>query len=542
MNYSKFNTTNDHAYNIRRALEYCKENSENTLEFDKGVYEIFPDTASEGVYCTSNHGVNGFKRIAFLLKDMKDFTIDAHGSEFVMKDIINPIVVDNCDNITLKNFSLYNDECFTIDGEVIELCDDGFILRIKTAQNLATTTVPCGKLYVVKKNTRPHIINGFIETDPLCNKLREDSGDTWFRPEWTAQILKKEENEYTVRFVTPNYKPILGNWIVMWGSPRYAANVLINRSKNIHIENYIAYSGMGMGVLAQKSENITICKMETKCKEGRHFSLNADATHFVNCKGKVSVTDSKFSGQLDDSLNVHGIYTRIISIDENKMIVKYMHHEATGINIYDVGDKVDIVSPDSLLPKGSYTVTDVEILNTDTTVLTLDRKVEANVGDDCENMTWMPEVEFLRNHVSFNRARGMLLASGKRTVIKDNYFNTSGGAILFESNGSYWFESGAVKDVLIRNNTFDDCKYGKWAKAVIDIVPREYAEEDRYYHGKIEIADNLFKNCHAAPIMLDNVETAKVHGNKVENTVGISDFTRCKNVECDTEHTINKNK
>ena len=140
MNYSYFNKTPDHAYNIRRALEYCKAHGEKSLEFDRGVYEIYPDLASEGVYCTSNHGVNGFKRIAFLLKDLKDFTLDGGGSEFVMRGVINPIVADNCENLTLKNFALSNPEPFTVDGEVTGTEGDTFTLRVRTTQPLSTAT------------------------------------------------------------------------------------------------------------------------------------------------------------------------------------------------------------------------------------------------------------------------------------------------------------------------------------------------------------------------------------------------------------------
>lgn len=542
MNYSKFNTTPDHAYNIRRALEYCAANGETLLEFDNGVYDIYPDTAFEGVYCTSNHGVNGLKRTAFLLKGMKNFTIDANGSEFVMNGTINPIIIDRCENIKIKNLSLSSTETRTMDGEVVEVFDDdSCILKITPPQPILTTNDPCGKPCFIDKENDTFVYRSFIETDANCVKLRNDVGDNWLRPNWTAQILNKENNVYTVLFKTPGYKPLLGNWLVFNGRIRFAANILINRSSNISIENYNAYSGTGMGVIAQKSENISIDHMKTECKPGKHFSLNADATHFVNCKGKISITNSKFSGQLDDALNVHGIYTRITKVDSNKIFVKYMHYEATGIDIYDIGDKVNIVTADSLLPKGTYEVKDIEILNSSTTILTLDRPVDAEVGDDCENITWNPEVEFSNNHVSFNRARGMLLASSKKTIIRNNYFNTSGGSILFESDGNYWFEAGSTKDVLICNNTFDDCRYGKWAKAVIDVLPRKRAEEGRYFHGRIEIADNLFKDCHAAPIALDNVETVSVHGNKVENTPGTSDFTRCKNVECDIPYTLNNN-
>ena len=245
------------------------------------------------------------------------------------------------------------------------------------------------------------------------------------------------------------------------------------------------------------------------------------------------MTDSDFSGQLDDALNVHGVYTRILAVDGRVLTVKYMHSQAKGLDIFDKGDRIRIVSPDSLLPKGEYQVENLEILNNETTLLTLDRPVEAIPGDDCENISWMPEVEFCGNHVAFNRARGILLAAGARTVISGNYFNTSGGAILFESNGEYWFESGATNDVVITGNFFDNCHYGSWSRAVIDAVPRAKAEDGRFFHGRIEITGNRFVSCHAAPIKLDNVSEVIVRENLLEDTSADCGFVHCGRVICD---------
>ena len=532
MNYSIFNTTKDHALNIRRALEYCKANGEKSLEFDRDVYEIYPDLASEGVYCTSNHGVNGLKRIAFLLKDMKDFTLDGNGSEFVMKGIINPIVADNCEDLTLKNFALSTSEPFTVDGEVTAVDENGFTLRVETPHQLSTLTVPKGRLAVVK-NGDTCIFHGFIEALPDRTKLRDDVGDFWMRPEYIWEIMSHEGNVYTLKCSAPGYSPIVGNHLVLMSGRRDAACIMLNRCERVTIKNYTAYSGLGMGVLAQKSGDILIKHMKTECKPGRYFSLNADATHFVNCRGKVTVTESDFSGQLDDALNVHGVYLRILGVEDDVLTVKYMHSQAKGLDIMDVGDIIRIVTPDSLLPKGEYTVKSVEILNTDTAFLKLDRKVDAEPGDDCENVSWMPEVEFSKNHVAFNRARGILLASGAKTIISDNLFNTSGGAILFESNGEYWFESGATGDVTITRNIFDNCHYGKWSRAVIDAVPRTKSEEGRYFHGRIAIIDNRFISCHASPIMLDNVREVEVRGNVIENSPTDCFFTHCEEVASD---------
>lgn len=102
----------------------------------------------------------------------------------------------------------------------------------------------------------------------------------------------------------------------------------------------------------------------------------------------------------------------------------------------------------------------------------------------------------------------------QKTIIKDNYFNTAGAEILFESNGSFWFESGGTTDVVIENNVFEDCRYGKWCSAVIEAVPREKMEKYRYFHKSIKVIGNTFKNCNSRVLNLDNVENIFLKDNE----------------------------
>ena len=72
VHYSQFNKTTDHAFNVYQAIRYCREHGVDKLVFDKGVYDFYPDKASEDVMYVSNHDIYGIYRIAFLLKGMKN--------------------------------------------------------------------------------------------------------------------------------------------------------------------------------------------------------------------------------------------------------------------------------------------------------------------------------------------------------------------------------------------------------------------------------------------------------------------------------------
>lgn len=547
MKYSVFNTTPDHALNVRRALEYCREHRESGLEFEPGVYEFYPDTAIEGVYCTSNHGVNGFKRIAFLLKDMHNFTLDGGGSEFVFQGVMNPIVADACTNLTLKNFSLFTPQTCCQSGTVTAAGADWFEVEIAHEQPFF---VRRGQLFLGVEDYagedafhRP--LTYILDIMPDKKHLRCEQGNYFVGPQ---DVVRKVGN-HTVRFEKFSCMvPEVGHIIWFFCCARDAVCVLLQDCQNTTIQDYTAYTGIGMGLMAQNCDTVLVDRMRTICKPNRALSLNADATHFVHCTGQITVQNCHFTGQLDDALSIHGAYTRIVQKRDDTVTVKYMHYQAKGLNAFRVGDVVQAVDAESLLPKGpTCTVRTVEILNIDCTLLTLDGDVSAfGVGDDLENISRSPDLLFQNNRVEYNRARGIVLAARGKTVVRDNYFNTSGPAIKFESSGDQWYESGAVQDVTIENNVFDDCNYcarrldssfsekstgHRWGDAVIYMSPRVKTEKNRYFHGRVAVQNNTFSNCAFTLFKANNVQTAIFRNNQVtaDNDLDLpqAEFVHC---------------
>jgi hypothetical protein len=156
---------------------------------------------------------------------------------------------------------------------------------------------------------------------------------------------------------------------------------------------------------------------------------------------------------------------------------------------------------------------------------------DVKVGDNIENVFRNADLIFRNNTVRNNRARGMLIATRGKTIIEDCYFHTSGSAILFESNGSFWFESGGTNDVTVQNNFFDRCKYTAWGVAVISCVPRVAIEEGKYFHKSIKINNNKFKTTFDYLIQFDNVESMSFKGNTVSATDGVSPKITLKHIK-----------
>ena len=277
--------------------------------------------------------------------------------------------------------------------------------------------------------------------------------------------------------------------------------------------------------------------MTVAAREGYLSAMGADATHFVHCKGRVSVTNCDFREQLDDALNIHGIYTKIIQKTEEFILVRYMHHQAQGINVYDAGDRFQTLDPTSLIPNGEYEIERVDVINQNVTRLYVKGGTEGiRLGDLAEDLTWSCDLLFENNRVYDNRARGMLIAAKGNVLVRNNYFHSPGMAILFESDGKYWFESGGTRHVEILGNVFDSCKFSvDWGKYVIQFKPREALEEGKFYHGYVRIAENRFVNNSAPLLYADNVAEVVFENNTIEGqkTEELVSFQNCGAVRSD---------
>lgn len=203
---------------------------------------------------------------------------------------------------------------------------------------------------------------------------------------------------------------------------------------------------------------------------------------------------------MDDGLNVHGIYTTVESVVGNVITVKYNHMQHKDADLFSDGDELLIRINDTLKIMERVHVESVCVLNRDYALLTVSGNYESiKCGMLVDNVTKSPSVKVSGCTFEQNRARGILLAASGDILIENNCFHVPGAAILLESDSYYWYESGAIKNLVIRNNEFYDCAYrSEWGEAVISVVSPPVICDDFYLHENIVIEKNLFDNCPCA--------------------------------------------
>ncbi|MDD4869133.1 MAG: right-handed parallel beta-helix repeat-containing protein [Kiritimatiellae bacterium] len=508
----------DTAPAVCAALEQCKKIRARKLVFPKGRYDFRPDRASEKYVYVSNND-ESLKRIAFLLSGIENLEIDGQGSEFIFHGFIAPFVLDHAKNITLKNFSMDWVRTFHSEGVILDVKDDSvdvffseqFPYRIEN-----------GTLVFTDSDRIVYPFGSWLEFDSRKRETAYQAQDYGTRQNIQAQEISKGR----VRLMRPKLKATVGNVFVFGAGHRLCPGITISDSINTKITGVNIYHCGGMGVIVQRSNNIELdqVKVTPSLNSGRILSITADATHFVNCTGKIIMSNCLFENQKDDATNIHGIYARIIKqLAPNEIEVKLVHPQQHGFDFIKPGIKLELVHSPSIITYGEAVVKSVLRLNKEFTrvVFKADLPKEMVEGDAVASLEGYPEVNINHCIIRNNRARGILLGSRAKMVIEDNTFHTPGAAILFEGDARYWYEQAGVRDCIIRRNLFDNCNFGVWGNACIQVgsgIEKSCQAISRYNRG-IVIDDNTFRIFDPRLLNIYSVDGLIFRNNKIEKSI-----------------------
>ncbi len=489
---------------VNAALKAAGTKKSAVIVFPKGRYDFWPVKENEREYYLSNTDVVNPRRCAILIEGKKNITIDGRGSSFIFHDRILPVVVDRSTNITLKDFSIDWDIPLTAQAKVIK----------SSPKYIDITIDPVQYPYKLKNHWIVFQGEGWespwqttIEYDPKDRFIPPGTGDNTLGYYSTARVFlayrNKDDSIRLTNFAqnTISNPPREGDMLILRHSARDHSGMFLYRSKDVRLLNIDIFHTAGLGVLGQYTENISAdhVRLIPNYEKGRYFGGHDDGFHISNCKGLLKIENSEFAGLLDDPVNVHGTYVKIIEKkDKRTALARFIHHQSINLDFGWQGDTIGFSDNGTMLTVGTAKLKSVKHLSKTDMLVTFDRDIPAAVkpGFALENLTWTPSVEIRNCRFGNGRARGVLVSTPRRVVIENNRFESSGSAILIAGDNHEWFESGAARDVLIRNNNFADLcltnmyQYTDGIISVFPMIPK--SGESAPYHRNIRIEGNTF--------------------------------------------------
>ncbi|NEU08177.1 right-handed parallel beta-helix repeat-containing protein [Flavihumibacter sp. R14] len=541
----KPNSNENAAPGLRKAIEVCKASGNAILVLPGGRIDVWPEGAEQReLYisnCTEDDTLSKVKNIAFSFENCKNVTLDGRNTLVMLHGKMLSFALLNSVNIRIRNISFDYERPTMSELTIRSVSDTVIETQIHPDSKYA---IEGRRINFYGENWKMQSYHAIL-FDPARQMMRYSD----FKPFLTAKAV--ENNPLSVRFEGnfTNTGFRAGEVLTVRDPYRDNCGGLISRSKNIELENVKMHYMHGLGIVSQFSENISFWKVVVAPREnsGRIISSFADCFHFSGCKGLVKIDNCLTSGSHDDAVNVHGTHLKMTALDETKKIrVRFMHHQTYGFEAFFEGDSIAFINPQTLLPLGKAIVKSARLINKREMEIEVAGTMPSAVqpGLSIENLSWTPEVVIRNSRFERTNTRGMLITTPRKVLIENNvFYHTGMFPILIANDASSWFESGAVRDVTIRNNVFEGCGYNSKSGA-IKIAPENHElVPGNTVHRNIRIIGNTFKMISNGLLEARSVDNLVFSKNKIrnvslqaENMKLVVDLTACKNVVIGKNH------
>lgn len=307
----------------------------------------------------------------------------------------------------------------------------------------------------------------------MAQQANLENGHCWRMGEWdpfsSARAEPLGDRKVRLTYESVNTEMRKGRQFQFRNVERDNVSAHNNRCRDVAFRDCRFHMLPGMGIVSQFTENITFQRVDVMPPEDtlRTCAAWADGFHFSGCRGDILLEECRFSGMQDDPINVHGTHLRIIArTGADQLLLRFMHGQTYGFAAFQPGDEVAVISHSTLRelpgnPRRKVTAVAPKPDNKSGRewLVTLDGPVPAfGENDVLDNITWYPNVTARNCHVTMDSCRGFLVTTRGKVLVEGNTFNRcSMPAILVEDNAEGWFESGPVRDMTIRDNSFIGC-------------------------------------------------------------------------------------
>ncbi|MGY6650289.1 alpha-1,3-galactosidase-related protein [Wenyingzhuangia sp. IMCC45574] len=535
---------------LDKMLKLDKKQS-NEIKFEKGTYHFYSEKGLEKFCYISNHD-DVMVKTAFPIFGFKNLTIDGQGATFIFHGRMVPFLIDKSENIHVKNVTIDWEVPFHSEGVIVAVDEKNktFDMSISDAYPYEIRN---DQLYFIKEYYE-HTLGQTIMYDPQRKAIMFDTesytGLTLSKKTKVSRNVKDikykyeydkrskffgplgRENQMYVKELKPglvrvfNHKkklPPIGMVLTSKGAQsvnRIAPAFRVTHTNGFNGTNVNIYHAGGMGIIAENSADLTLDNFNITPSNGRMVSTTADATHFVGCRGKVILKNSTFNNQLDDAMNVHGTYQKIVDVlDANRIGVRMGHSQQQGFPIGKANDAIGLVRlSTSFFPYHKLTIKKIDYINSRYQIVTFNEELPKGVqqGDLIENLDAYPEVLVENCVISNNRARGLLISTPVSTTVRNNFFSTEMEAILIPVESGHWYESGNGANITIENNVFQDCQHSGFNRGVIRFATDD--DNENIAFKNIKILDNTFNQFDNLILQVTNTDGLLFTGNKITNS------------------------
>lgn len=508
------------------AMEYLRAHPGSTLIVDPGVYTLTSELARETqrAVMAGEYGSNPQRTMfnpkfpytrGICFAGQKGTKLIAHGVTLMVDGFMEPVSIRDCEDVTVCGL--------TIDHKR-KPYSRGIIKELKTLSedgSLKEGIIELDKDCPIFENTPRYLrfkyydpINGKEIFPKMTDEKYLDERHLW-ASFTSSQELCDGAEYYSVH--TYHSRPA----------------VLIENAKNVILEDVTIHSQPGMGVVGNRSENVTVRRLSVVPSIGHHYSTNTDGTHFTSMKGLLRLENCFFDCQGDDFVNVHNYYHAIIKREADNIC--YMQEKtpdgthAQSLDYPDVGDTLELTNRLTMAHIDTFKVIEcVPFPDEWMCRVTLDHALPEDTEElVLSDVTRLPRLEVVGCSATCHHARSILIKT-RDVLIEGNTFRNVHGSAIHVAPEAWWYEGVSPADVVIRGNRIIRCAES-WQAGIMVYADSDNA--DNCCIKNITIEDNIIEVPNTPHgIYARNVNRLRIARNKIISKNDPIFVEACENV------------
>lgn len=496
----------------------------------KGIKEI---NLKRGDYRFSTSFSDDPSRGHIILRELKDITVNANGSQFWFDDYQTALYFENCQGVTFRNLNIDYDPLPFTQGVITEIGDDyidfviekGFLSPVEIRKKITSAE---SKSFIYNKNTRlvkahvPHMTSDSFE-EIGENRIRmKVSVYGGFKP----NTLPIEPGDYVDAVF------------------RHRTAIIMHNSVNLSLKNVNLYAGPHFGIMNTFCSGTELDNFNVIPRPGtkRLMSVNADAIHMNNSLKGPRIVNCSLSGMGDDGINVYTSFHDRVQKQTATNSALVLLNSSLDLTR---GDSLNFYDGTSLIKKASVRILEIkEHVTPEATPqpsISRDRKAylikfsgAASLAEDdiVENLKIASRGTYIANNRIYNATTRGIIMKVKESVVENNFLEdvANSGILTFANLGSFK-EGPFPSNVIIRNNTLIRTGYGGatrgsgYKKLGAICLNVEYAgpmKKEMYNTVNITVENNYIEDTVLPGIYVTHVNGALIRANTIKKYINSS--------------------
>ncbi len=477
---------------VMEAIAHAHEVEYPVVRFPKGRYHFAEGANAED------------PRRPFIFREIDGLVVEGEGAELIFSGLVAPFHFSHCSDVTVRGLTIDWDRPPFSAGEIVAI--DGLTFDVRVFDD-----------YPVEGGEP---VQAFQDFDPETRLPRRLGVDSYYNVDRTELVAPQ-----TLRIYTNHPTQVeTGYWAVLRHQV-YAYNAFyFGRCEDVRLEDITIYTVPGMGVVADTCHNVTLERFNVLIRpdSDRLMSATADGSHFSGCTGLIRIDNCEFEGMGDDAVNIKtGLYLTVREqIDDQTVIGR---HNLDIPTVPDVGDILEFSPTDTLLMYGQGEVEEAELLDDGNTRVRFTEPLpaELEVGHVLGNASRVARAHISNTHVRRNRARGFLIQIRDALIEDCTFTDITTAGVFVMTEVVHFYESIAPRDIVVRNNIFENCNFGNPPAEGVIMV---YA----YLHGfefppkpgvikNITLENNTIRGGNSAGIFVSCTDGIVIRDNVIED-------------------------